>query len=184
MENQQLPVNRSFFSYCLYPQIKFETYEEGEKIILLLRAHPITYFSVIFNVVIFLLIIFASNFFLVYLLNSSQVFIVNLFAVVFVFSYIFFNFLNWYFNVGIVTNKRVIDIDFNNVLYKEVSSAQLDKIEDITVKSGGYFEAFFNYGDIYIQTAGAVDYIEFSNVPFPSEAVETINKLLAKKHGH
>ncbi len=184
MENQQQQNNLLFFSYCRNPQIKFETYEEGEKVILLLRAHPITYFRVIFNFVIFLLIIFSSNFFLSYLLNSSLVFIVNLFAVVFVFSYIFFNFLNWYFNVGIVTDKRIVDIDFHNVLYKEVSSAYLDKIEDIVVKSGGYFGSFFDFGDIYIQTAGAIDHIEFHNVPFPSEAVETINKLLARKHGH
>lgn len=184
MENQQKQINKSFYSYCLYPQINFETYEEGEKIILLLRAHPITQIPVFFNTIIFSLIIFSSNIFLNYLLTFTQTLIFNFFALIFIFSYLFFNFLNWYFNVGIITNKRVIDIDFHSVLYKEISTAHLDKIEDITVKSGGYFESFFNYGDIYIQTAGVERYIEFTNVPFPSEVVEIINKLLSRKYGH
>lgn len=59
----------------------------------------------------------------------------------------------------------------------------MDKIEDITVKSSGYFDSFFNYGTIYIQTAGKENYIEFADIPFPAEVIQKINKLLSKKHG-
>ena len=106
-----------------------------------------------------------------------------LFFTIIIFSYIWFNILNWYFNVGIITSKRVIDIDFYAVLYKEITNAQLGRIEDTTVKSGGYLESFFDYGSIFVQTAGTEANVEFINVPHPSDAVQIINKLLSKKHG-
>jgi len=175
--------NKVFFSYCLYPEIKFETYEPGEKIILLLRANPFTQLSWILYSVFSLILIFVVNIIISSFFAISQLFLLNCFMAVFLLSFIWFNLLNWYFNVGIVTNRRVIDIDFYAVLYREITVARLDKIQDITVKSGGYFEAFFNYGTIFIQTAGTEANIEFADIPRPAEVVQMIEKLLTKRHG-
>jgi hypothetical protein len=172
-----------FYSYCLNPRIKFETYEEGEKIILLLRSHPFTQIGWILNSIFLFILILVLNFFIHSFLNLVQILIINCFFIVFILSYIWFNILNWYFNVGIVTNRRVIDIDFDEVLYKEITVVQLDKIQDITVKSGGYFESLFDYGSILIQTAGKEANAVFDNVPYPTDAVQFINKLLSRKHG-
>jgi len=182
MENNNKK-SSAFYSYCLNPQIKFETHEEGEKIYLLLRSHPFTQIKWIFSSILFFILLFALNIFLKNMLNMGQIMIFNLFFIVFILSYIWFNILNWYFNVGIVTSKRVVDIDFYAVLYKEITNAQLGKIEDITVKSGGYFESLFDYGSIFIQTAGTEANVEFNSVPHPSAASQIINKLLGKKHG-
>lgn len=173
-----------FYSYNLDPQIKFESHEDGEKIILLLRSHPFTQMSWILNSIFLFILIFILNFFIGNFFNIGKIFIINCFAIVFILSYIWFNILNWYFNVGIVTNKKVVDIDFYAILYKEVTVAQLGKIEDITVKSGGYFESLFDYGSIFVQTAGTEANVEFDNVPHPADAVQMINKLLSRKHGH
>jgi len=175
--------NSIFYSYCLNPQIKFDTHEEGEKIYLLLRSHPFTQIGWILSSILFFILLFVLDLFLRSLLNSGQILVINLFFIVFILSYTWFNILNWYFNVGIVTSKRVIDIDFYAVLYKEITNAQLSKIEDVTVKSGGYFESLFDYGSIFIQTAGTEANIEFIDVPHPSDATQIINKLLSKKHG-
>ncbi|MEK7633929.1 MAG: PH domain-containing protein [Patescibacteria group bacterium] len=172
-----------FYSYNLNPQINFDTHEEGEKIILLLRSHPFTQIGWILNSIFFFILLFVLNLFLQSLLNLGQILIINLFFIVFILSYIWFNILSWYFNAGIVTNKRVIDIDLHAVIYKEITDAQLSKIEDITVKSGGYLQSLFDYGSIFIQTAGAAVNIEFNNVPRPTDAAQVINKLLSKKHG-
>ena len=51
-------------------------------------------------------------------------------------AYTLESFLTWFFNVYIVTDERIIDIDFYNLTYKEVSDANLDKIEDVTYKMG------------------------------------------------
>ena len=172
-----------FYSYNLNPQINFETHGEGEKIILLLRSHPFTQLRWVLASILFFILFFVFNFFPQSFFNLGQILIINLFFIVFILSYIWFNILNWYFNVGIITNKRVIDIDFYAVLYKEITNAQLGRIEDTTVKSGGYIESFFDYGSIFVQTAGTEANVEFINVPHPSDAVQIINKLLSKKHG-
>jgi len=183
MENNPKSENRALFSYLVYPDIKFESYEAGEKIILLLRAHPFTQIGWILNTIIFLIILFVINFFLFSFFSFNKIFIINCFGLVFISSFIFINILNWYFNVGIVTNKRIIDIDISGIIYKEVTSARLDRIEDMTVKSGGYFESFFDYGTIFVQTAGTEANVEFQNIPYPSQVIQKINKLLSKKHG-
>lgn len=183
MENNPKSENRVLFSYLLYPDIKFESYEPGEKIILLLRAHPFTQIGWIFNAIVLIVVLFSINFVLPSFLTFNKIFVLNIFGLVFIASFIWMNVLNWYFNVGIITSKRVIDIDLSGVIYKEVTSARLDRIEDITVKSGGYFESFFDYGTIFVQTAGTETNVEFSNIPFPSQVVQRINKLLSKKHG-
>ena len=173
----------AFYSYCLNPQIRFDTHEEGEKIFLLLRSHPFTQVGWILSSIFFFILLFLLNLFPQSFLNLGQILIINLFFIIFILSYIWFNILNWYFNVGIVTDKRVIDIDFYAVLFKEITAAQLGKIEDVTVKSGGYFESFFDYGSIFVQTAGTEANVEFIDVPHPSDAAQIINKLLSKKHG-
>ena len=182
MENNNKK-SSAFYSYILNPDIKFDTQEDGEKIYLLLRSHPFTQLRWVLASILFFILFFVFNFFPQSFFNLGQILIINLFFIVFILSYIWFNILNWYFNVGIITNKRVIDIDFYAVLYKEITNAQLGRIEDTTVKSGGYIESFFDYGSIFVQTAGTEANVEFINVPHPSDAVQIINKLLSKKHG-
>lgn len=71
-------------------------------------------------------------------------------------------------------------MDYANIIYKEVSEARLDKIEDITSKSGGFFESFFNYGNLFIQTAGTESNVEFINIPNPSDVVRIIDDLTGR----
>ena len=167
----------------LNPDVKFESQEQGEKVILLLRSHPFTQIGWIFKSILLVIFLFILNFFIKNLFSSAGIFIINLFLFVFILSYVWFNVINWYFNVGMITNRRVIDIDIDAILYKEISVAPLDKIQDITVKSGGYFEAIFDFGSIYSQTAGTNANVEFLDVPYPTEAVMIINNLLSRRHG-
>jgi hypothetical protein len=80
--------------------------------------------------------------------------------------------------VGLITNERIVDVDFYNVLYKEVTATRIEKIEDVTSKSGGFIESFFHYGDVFVQTAGNELNIEFLEVPSPSRVVRIINDLM------
>jgi len=81
-----------------------------------------------------------------------------------------------------VTNRRIVDIDFVHLLYKEFSEARLDKIQDITYKSSGIFSVFFDFGDAYVQTAGGnIPNIEFLTVPHPAKVVKAISELLEKQ---
>lgn len=99
-----------------------------------------------------------------------------------VFVYVFENFLLWFYNIYIITSERIIDVDFYNILYKEVSDARIEKIQDVSYDQNGFIEAFFNYGDILIQTAGEKEEFTFEKVPEPDKIVGVINLLLDKEH--
>ena len=96
----------------------------------------------------------------------------------FTFSYLLVSFLLWYFTVSIVTNERIIDIDFINILHKEFSATTLSKVEDVTMKTGGFIRALFDYGDVFIQTAGTNANFEFLAAPHPEKVVRIINDQL------
>lgn len=173
-------------SFCLYPALRFETQSNDEEVVLVLRAHPITQIGWVFtSIIIFLLPFFFTPLSIQYL-SSTQIFFINFFWYSFLFSFVFLNILNYLFNVGIVTNKRIIDVDFHQILYKEVTASSIAKIEDITVRSAGFIPSLFNFGNLFVQTAGEEQNIEFLNIPNPTEVASIINKLMksSPRHGH
>lgn len=184
MENNRQPQHHSLHSFCLYPDTRFESQGPDEILILLLRAHPFTQIHWIINAILLtlLLLLLVLYIFIAPYISVQQLVFLLIAGIIFLFSYVWFNFLSWFFNVGIITNEKIIDMDYHGIIYKEITATHINRIEDITVKSGGYFESFFDYGDIFIQTAGKEANIEFNNVPKSSEVVKIINDLI-DKHG-
>lgn len=167
--------------------IRFETQEESEEILLLMRKHPVTNLGWIFVTVGLILVpIFFSP-----LILSSQIvpptapiglyFMMPILWYLGVFGYAFTSFLGWYYNIYIVTNQRIIDIDWINLLYKQISSTQLRKIQDVTYKQGGLLDSFFDFGNVFIQTAGTEPNFEFEAVPKPEKVVRQINQYLEQQ---
>lgn len=168
-------------SFCIRPKVRFETQRGDEELILLLRAHPITQIPWILGAVVVFLVPLFLSVIIGHLFTPKQLIFANFFWYSFLVSYIFINILHYIFNVGIVTNFRVIDVDFHNVLYKEVNQTVLPKIEDITAKTGGFIKMLFHYGDVFVQTAGAEANIEFHGVPEPTEVASIINELMKQR---
>lgn len=174
----------SLAAYAFQPDnIHFETQQKDEEIVLFLRQHPIVNVPWI---VLALLLIFAPLFLQVFLPPLTfPPFRFQLLALVFWYllalAFIFERFVSWLFNIYIVTNERVVDIDFPTLVYKEVTDAELGRIQDVTFRQAGVVRAFFNYGDILVQTAGAVPNIEFLGVPRPGQVARTLQELREKK---
>lgn len=175
------PSHRFLHSFYLYPSLKFETQTHTEQIVLFFRAHPITQISWIVTAFFMAIVPLIFNILLSPYLAIRQIIFIDLFWYAFMGTYIFLNILTWLFNVGIVTNERIIDVDFHNVLYKEVTASHLANIEDVTVRTGGFLASVFKYGNLFVQTAGAEANIEFINIPDPTEAARIINHLIGKK---
>ena len=87
------------------------------------------------------------------------------------------SFLSWFFNIYILTDERIVDIDFHNLIYKEVSDAKISNIQEVNHSVGGVVGTVFNFGDIKIQTAGAVPTFDFLNVANPARVVRIIGEL-------
>ena len=62
-----------------------------------------------------------------------------------------------------------------------MAEAQLERIEDVTHKQLGVIGSVFDVGSVYIQTAGAQNEIEFSNVPRPRDIQDILFDLLELK---
>ncbi len=93
-----------------------------------------------------------------------------------VFGFVVENFLHWYFNVYFVTDERIIDVDFVGLLYKSISEARLSRVQDVTSKMVGVIRATFNYGDVFIQTAGEKPEFDFMAVPKPDLVAKILNQ--------
>ncbi len=171
-------------SYCFRPDhVRFETQGDNEEIILLLRAHPVTTLGWILTGLLLIIIpVFLFPYLVLnnFLPSNYTGFMpaVVLVWYLFTFSYLLVSFLLWYFTVSIVTNERIIDIDFINILHKEFSATTLSKVEDVTMKMGGFISALFDYGDVFIQTAGTDANFEFLAAPHAEKVVRIINEQL------
>lgn len=164
--------------------VRFETQDTSEQVLLLMRRHPITNLGWLLSVgLLFLTPMFIAPLVIQFGLNFMRLpagyyLILPLIWYLGTFGYALTSFLNWYFNVYIVTNERVVDIDWYGLLYKQLSSTQLTKIQDVTYKQGGILDTFFNFGTVYIQTAGTEPNFEFTAVPKPHQVVEQINQII------
>lgn len=158
--------------------INFETQVDGEEIILLLRKHWITNVTwIIFTVLMLFAPAVLVDFPIIAFLPARFQFIAILMWYLLTIVFILEKFLSWYFNVYIITDERVIDVDFYNLIYKEISDAEIEKIEDVTTVMGGVVQTLFNFGTILIQTAAEKTQFDFEAVPNPALVVKVLQQL-------
>jgi len=88
-------------------------------------------------------------------------------------------------DIWIVTNMRIIDSTQQGFFNRTVSEISLGNIQDISTMISGLIPTTMNYGDVEVQSAGAVDHFKFRQVPNPLRVKEVISKALADyKHSH
>ncbi|MBU4380640.1 PH domain-containing protein [Candidatus Parcubacteria bacterium] len=167
--------------------VSFESQEKGELIIFLLRRHWITNVPwILFSFVLLsfplLYRVILSNDSFFSLLPSKYALVAGLIWYLFTFLFILENYLIWYFNVYILTDKRVIDMDFYGIIHKKVSETPLRNIEDSTYFVSGIFPTLFDFGNIKIQTAAESPEFEFEQVPNPAQVHDRINDLITDIH--
>lgn len=98
---------------------------------------------------------------------------------------LFLTLADYYLDTWIITDHRVLDIQQLGLFRRDVSELRLSKIQDVNVKVKGLFPTFFNYGDVIIQTAGAVPEFKFKQIPNPYKVKDKILHLFddfTKKH--
>lgn len=165
-------------------KIRFEVQEDDEVIELFLRRHGITNLPwIIISIVAFFLPVVAVQLdqFLKtnYLLQISTQILVSALIVYYllILAYIIENFLNWYFNIYIVTNKHLFSNAFDSVLSRTTNEAELNDIESISAKIQGIFGELFNFGDVVIETAAEKLKIQFFKVPRPDFVADRVRDL-------
>ncbi len=174
----------SLSSLLVNPDVfNFQEKDSDEEILLVARQHWVN--NVGWIVISVLMLFVPSLLKIVPLLSSfppSYQFMAVLFWYLITFAYAFEKFLSWYFNVYIITTRRVVDIDFNNLLVKRYSDAEIGMIQDVTSEIIGAIPTVFNYGNILIQTASEVNQLIFEHIPNPEKIIKLLQELRDQEH--
>lgn len=156
-----------------------------EQKLLLFRRHPITLIPLILTTVLVLALPVAGYFavtllkpgFLeepgyltLYVLGASAFF---LFGALFAFQM----FIEYWLDVFIVTDKRILDIDQHGLFSRTVSELRLYRAQDVTAEVKGILHSLIDYGDVYVQTAGEIERFRFEDVPHPNHVAKLILEL-------
>ena len=178
-----------FSSFCQNPDgISFQSQEDGEKVLLFLRKDFITNAKWIFLTLLLiiapLLILLTGKF--VTTIFSAIPFVDILFFLIFYYlvvgTYAYIDFITWYYNVALITDRRVIDVDFSSLVYKDVATTKLSLVQDVSYAQVGVIRTFFDYGNILIQTAGSLDNFTFESSSKPEEVVHIVEELIGKRN--
>lgn len=87
--------------------------------------------------------------------------------------------LAWYFwvqNAYVLTNQRLIDLQYTKLFHHSVSEIPMDIIQDVTYEKNGVIASIINFGDVTVQTASYTEVI-LETVTDPKAIQQTILKV-------
>ncbi len=91
-----------------------------------------------------------------------------------VWVYFFVAWSDYYLDVLIITDRKVIDIDQKGIFHREVASFRLERIQNIAIETPNFFSTLFDYGHINLETAGEEKSFEMMNAASPYHAKDII----------
>jgi len=170
----------------------FPGLRESEKIIFFVRKQWTAYILVIFKLFLNLVVLFVLFHYLVdkFPRDSVTFFILAEACIFYILGAWWFTFNGWLdeeLDTFVITNERIINTTQSAFISIEISSADLDHVQDVSGKIAGFFGGVFHYGDLEVQTAGAhnvflMDYIERPE-RYIDEIIEMKNAYIASKTG-
>jgi hypothetical protein len=98
----------------------------------------------------------------------------------YVWLFFFFAFIDYYLDIWIITDKRIIDIQQKGFFSRVISEHKISKIQDVTSETHGVVGTVFGFGDVHIQTAAAKQRFHFDDVPDPNGVRDSIISLIEK----
>jgi len=86
-----------------------------------------------------------------------------------IFSVIYaaFIWIDYYFDVWVITNRRIVNIEQKGLFVRHVSELTIERVQDVTVEVKGFIPTMLNFGDVYVQTAAEKERFVFRMVPNP-----------------
>lgn len=155
------------------------TQKPGEEVLLTLRKNPNKFGSSIVKFLIMIGIAVALFLFI----DNQYVLLAALALVLIAFSYGFYYFLIWFYDVYIITNRRVVLVNQKSLFSREFVETDLDKVHDVTYSVKGIFATIFKYGTVTIRTSTGLT-LELTDLSDPDEIQEMITNLADVTHKH
>jgi uncharacterized membrane protein YdbT with pleckstrin-like domain len=95
----------------------------------------------------------------------------------FIWLYSFLLWIDYYFDVWIITNERIINIEQKGLFVRHISEVDFARIQDISTSITGIVATLLNFGDLSIQTASENERVTFRQVGDPNHLKDAIMRL-------
>jgi hypothetical protein len=95
--------------------------------------------------------------------------------------------VDYYLDVWVVTNERVVKFQQNGLFNRTVSELRLLRVQDVSATTKGLLSTFVNFGEVRLETAGEQSETTFTfhQVPDPYHVSERILHLADEcRHAH
>ena len=86
--------------------------------------------------------------------------------------------LDWWNDLYVLTDERVVDIEKVPLLAEERRETRLDRIQDVRYDQPGLIYRLLNFGHVWLETAGEIGRFTFDYVPHPQEVQAEIFRRL------
>ena len=90
--------------------------------------------------------------------------------------------MDYVLDIWIITNERIIDMEQKGLFALSLSEQEIYRIQDITAEINGVLPTLFNYGNVYIQSAGEKERFIFKQIRNPKEIVQVLSHLLEENN--
>ncbi len=170
--------------------VYFDTQGAHEQILIFLRKHFITNVPWLASVTFFIIAPFGIQFALQYehvnlalfnVFTQSQIRVALTFYLILIFTYAFIKFLSWYYNISLITQERVLDIELEDLVNKRVAATKISLVQDITYQQSGAIGSLLDFGDVLIQTAGTQDNFIINSVPRPELVIKIVEDIIGRE---
>jgi uncharacterized membrane protein YdbT with pleckstrin-like domain len=103
-------------------------------------------------------------------------FLLNTFLL-FIWLYSFLVWIDYYFDVWIITSERIVNIEQKGLFNREVSELRFARIQDVTSVVDGFIPTILNFGDVYVQTAAEESRFVFRQIADPYTVKDVVMQL-------
>lgn len=162
----------------------FRGQHENEEILRVIHRHWFNIFAHFFLILVFSFLLIGS--FLAFPLLFPEMldaknarlflFVENTFFI-FIWLFGFLMWIDYYFDVWIITNERIVNIEQKGLFVRHISELNFSRIQDVTAEVEGILPTVLNYGDVLVQTAGEESRFIFRQVADPYQVKDMVMKL-------
>lgn len=96
--------------------------------------------------------------------------------------YLFLIWIDYRYDVWIVTTERIINIEQKGLFNRQVSELHFSRLQDVTTDIRGFLATVLNFGDLHVQTASQEKRFLFRQVPDPYHLKSEIMGLARNHH--
>lgn len=162
--------------------------QEGERIDIKARKHWFILFRNSFGIFIVYLFPFIGWIFLTSnagvsfpQVNSSLLVFLSSTWTLFIWAKFFSIWTDYYLDIWIVTDSRIVNIDQKGLFNREVSTLRMERIQDVTYEIRGIIATVFDFGDVHVQTAGESEEFLIKGIARPEYVKRKILKHIDTK---